>query len=139
MYKSILLAVEGSENSIRAAKEAVKITSSVKDTEVTIIYVIDHTEAESEEIHGEASEEFVLTRQLKLQPIVKLLQKEEIYYQVELVYGIPSHVISEYANDRNFDVLIMGKRGINPMQEMILGSVSRGILNKANLPVLIVK
>lgn len=139
MYRTILIAADGSDNSLRAAKEAIKIASMAKGSEVTIIYVIDHNEAGNEEIHRSSSPEFELARQQKIQPIIDLLEKEKIFHKVEMIYGIPSHVISEYANDRNFDIVIMGKRGLNPMQEMVLGSVSRSVLNKVDAPVLIVK
>ncbi|WP_422122957.1 universal stress protein [Planococcus sp. X10-3] len=139
MYKTILLAADGSENSLRAAREAVKIASMTKGSEVTILYVIDHNEAQSEEIHRGTPLEVEKARQKKIEPITDLLQSKEIFYKKEMIYGIPSHVISEYANDRNFDILIMGKRGLNPMQEMVLGSVSRSVLNKVDAPVLIVK
>lgn len=139
MYRSILIAADGSENSLRAAKEAVKLAALAKGAEVTIIYVIDHNEAGSEEIHRKASAEIELARQKKIQPIIELLEKELIFHKVEMIYGVPSHVIAEYANDRKFDILIMGKRGLNPMQEMVLGSVSRAVLNKVDMPVLIVK
>ncbi|HSJ39108.1 MAG TPA: universal stress protein [Planococcus sp. (in: firmicutes)] len=139
MYKTILIAADGSDNSLRAAREAVKLASMTKGSEVTIIYVIDHNEAGSEEIHRGSSPEFEMARQQKIQPIIDLLEMEKIYHKVEMIYGIPSHVITEYANDRNVDILIMGKRGLNPMQEMVLGSVSRSVLNKVDAPVLIVK
>lgn len=139
MYRSILIAADGSENSLRAAKEAVKLASLVKGTEVTIIYVIDHNEAGNEEIHRHASAEIELARQKKIQPIIELLEKEMVFHKVEMIYGVPTHAIAEYANDRNFDILVMGKRGLNPMQEMVLGSVSRAVVNKVDMPVLIVK
>lgn len=139
MYRTILIAADGSENSYRAAKEAVKLAGATKDAEVTILYVIDHNEAQSEDIHRGASPEYEMARQQKVQPIIDLLDQEKIFHKTEMIYGIPSHVISEYANDRNFDILVMGKRGLNPMQEMVLGSVSRSVLNKVEAPVLIVK
>ncbi|MFD1030389.1 universal stress protein [Metaplanococcus flavidus] len=139
MYKKILMAADGSDNSLRAAKEAVKLASLSKGSEVTIVYVIDHNEAQSEEIHRGTSMEVEIARQKKIEPIIDMFESEEIFYKKEMIYGIPSHVISEYANDRNFDILIMGKRGLNPMQEMVLGSVSRSVLNKVDIPVLIVK
>ena len=139
MYRTILIAADGSENSLRAAREAVKLAAMTKGSEVTVIYVIDHNEAESEEIHRGSSPEFKMARQKKIQPIVDLLEKEKIFHKVEMIYGIPSHVIIEYANDRHIDILVMGKRGLNPMQEMVLGSVSRSVLNKVDAPVLIVK
>lgn len=139
MYRTILIAADGSENSFRAAKEAVKLAGATKGSEVTILYVIDHNEAQSEEIHRGSAPEFEMARQQKIQPIIDLLERESVFHKTEMIYGIPSHVISEYANDRDFDILVMGKRGLNPMQEMVLGSVSRSVLNKVDAPVLIVK
>ncbi|SDN86199.1 Universal stress protein family protein [Bacillus sp. OK048] len=37
MYKNILLAVDGSEHSLRAAEEAVKITSLCNDCTVEVV------------------------------------------------------------------------------------------------------
>lgn len=139
MYRTILIAADGSDNSLRAGEEAVKLAKMTKGSEVTILYVVDHNEAGSEEIHRGSSPEFEMARQQKIQPVIDLLEKEKLFHRVEMIYGIPSHVISEYANDRNFDILVMGKRGLNPMQEMVLGSVSRSVLNKVDAPVLIVK
>lgn len=139
MYKTILLAADGSDNSLRAAREAVYIASRETGSEVTIMYVIDHNEAGSEDIHRDASPEVEMVRQKKIQPIIDLLEKEKVFYKVEMIYGIPSRVVTEYANERNVDLLVMGKRGLNPMQEMVLGSVSRSVVNKVDAPVLIVK
>lgn len=139
MYRSLLLATDGSENSMRAAKEAVKIASLVKGAEVTILYVIDSTESDFAEVPDNSSIEFELARKRKVQPIINDLEKEEIFYKVEMNFGIPSKIIIEVANQRNFDMLVMGKRGLNPMQEMIMGSVSRKVLSEVNCPVLVVK
>lgn len=139
MYKSILLAADGSENSLRAAKEAVKLASLVKNSEVTILYVIGSSETYEGEVHRDRSVEFDLARKRKIQPIVDELEREEIFYKVEIDFGIPSKTISEVANERSFDMLIMGKRGLNTMQEMVMGSVSRKVLNSADCPVLVVK
>lgn len=139
MYKTILLAADGSDNSFRAAREAAYLASKETGSEVTLMFVIDHNESKSEDIHRGASTEVELVRQKKIQPIIDLFEKEEVFYKVEMVYGIPSQVITEYANEKNVDLLVMGKRGLNPMQEMVLGSVSRSVINKVDPPVLIVK
>ena len=57
MYRKILIAADGSDNSLRAAKQAVNLASLTKGSEVTILYVIDHHEAQSEEIHRGTSPE----------------------------------------------------------------------------------
>ena len=47
--------------------------------------------------------------------------------------------IVEYTNKNQFDVVVIGSRGLNALQEMVLGSVSHKIAKRANCPVLIVK
>lgn len=139
MYKTILLAADGSDNSVRAAREAVYIATKETGAEVTVLFVIDHKESESEDLHRGASTEVEMSRQKKIQPIIDMLEQEKVFYKVEMIYGIPSKVVAEYANEQNVDLLVMGKRGLNPMQEMVLGSVSRSVVNKVNSPILIVK
>lgn len=41
MYKTILLAVDGSENSLRATDEAVKIASLIPDCQIIVVFVAD--------------------------------------------------------------------------------------------------
>lgn len=139
MYNTILLAVDGSENSLRAVKEAVKVAALVKGAEVTLLYVIDHKDDENDELHDTASVEFELARQGKIQPARDALEKEEIFYQVEMIYGIPAQTIIEFANERNFDMVVIGKRGLNKMQKLIMGSVSQKVANETDCPVLVVK
>ncbi|ACA40159.1 probable UspA [Lysinibacillus sphaericus C3-41] len=54
MYKHILLAVDGSENSVRAAKEAVKIAS--ENSLIEMVYVADFEKAKTEVLHAASSE-----------------------------------------------------------------------------------
>ncbi|MCY8631696.1 universal stress protein, partial [Bacillus spizizenii] len=54
-------------------------------------------------------------------------------------HGEPGPTIVSYANENQFDMLIVGSRGLNSLQEMVLGSVSHKVAKRANCPVLIVK
>lgn len=47
--------------------------------------------------------------------------------------------IVSFANRGNFDIVIIGSRGLNSFQEMVIGSVSHKVAKRANAPVLIVK
>lgn len=139
MYQSILLAVDGSETSIRAGKQAAQLASLVKGTEVTVLYVSDFEEDSSEEVHDGGPIEFQLARKKKIQPIREALEREEIFYKTEVLHGRPAQTIIELANERNFDLVVIGSRGLNSLSEMMLGSVSRKVVNQANCPVLVVK
>ncbi|WP_203341190.1 universal stress protein [Planococcus beijingensis] len=139
MYQSILLAVDGSENSMRAGKQAAQLASLIKGVEVTVLYVSDFNEDSNEEVHDGGSIEFELSRKKKIQPVRESLERENIYYKTEIMHGRPAPVIIELANDGNFDLVVIGSRGLNPISEMVLGSVSHKVLNHVHCPVLVVK
>ena len=48
MYNKILLAVDGSDNSVRATKEAVKLASVNASCVVNVLYVADFAKAKQE-------------------------------------------------------------------------------------------
>ncbi len=139
MYRKILVAVDGSENSTRAGKQAAQLASLIKGVEVTIVYVSDFDEDSNEKFHDGGSIEFELSRQKKTQPVREALDREKIYYETTVMHGRPAPVIIEVANDGNFDLVVIGSRGLNPISEMVLGSVSHKVVNQVHCPVLVVK
>lgn len=139
MYKKILLAVDGSDHSIRAAREAIKVARGSAEAQITIVYVADHANAKNEVLHSGSSAELDLQRRKKLQPVEEAIASEKIKYQVEILHGTPGPTIVEFANKEQFDMLVIGSRGLNSLQEMVLGSVSHKVVKRANCPVLIVK
>lgn len=139
MYNKILLAVDGSDHSIRAAKEAVKLASASPDSQVTIVFVADHDNAKNEVLHSSSRMELDLQRRKKIQPVEETLASGNIKYRVEILHGTPGPTIVEYANKEKFEMLVIGSRGLNSLQEMVLGSVSHKVVKRAECPVLIVK
>lgn len=139
MYRSILLAVDGSENSMRAGKQAAQLASLITGVEVTVLYVSDFNEDSNEEVHDGGLVEFELSRKKKIQPVRESLERENIYYKTEIMHGRPAPVIIELANGGNFDLVVIGSRGLNPISEMVLGSVSHKVVNHVRCPVLVVK
>lgn len=139
MFNKILLAADGSKNSIRATEEAIKIASLNANATVTVVLVADYAQAKTDVLHSESSIELDLKRRNKLVPVEELLKKENINYQVEVLRGEPGPTIVEFANKQKYELLVIGSRGLNSLQEMVLGSVSHKVVKRANCPVLIVK
>lgn len=137
MYQSILLAVDGSEHSKRAAKEAATIAAAMR-AEVTILYVVDHEDSTDEVYRDVNTTEVELNRQKKILPAQQALSAKDVFYKVEILHGRPGPTIVEYVNNGVYDLVIMGSRGMNPVRAM-LGSVSQKVLSLAKCPVLIVK
>lgn len=53
--------------------------------------------------------------------------------------GDPAEAIMDYAKEINTDLIIMGSRGLGLVRGVLLGSVSKYVLEHAKCPVLIVK
>ncbi|EOR21656.1 universal stress protein [Niallia circulans] len=139
MYKKILLAIDGSEHSKRATEEAMKIASLSEESTIKLVYVVDFSKSKDEVLHAHNKEELELSRKKKLLPFEELLNANNIDFSFELLHGDPGPAIVEHANKKKFDMVVIGSRGLNTLQEMVLGSVSHKVVKRANCPVLIVK
>ena len=139
MYKNILLAIDGSDHSERATQQAINIASLVNGSHIEVVFVADFSKAKNEVLHSQGKEELELARRQKLAPIEELIQANEMHYSINILHGDPGPTIVSYANENDFDLLIIGSRGLNTLQEMVLGSVSHKVVKRADCPVLVVK
>jgi nucleotide-binding universal stress UspA family protein len=57
----------------------------------------------------------------------------------KLVEGRPADKIVETAKNGNFDLVVVGSRGLGGIKEFFLGSVSDRVADEAPCPVLIIK
>ena len=80
-----------------------------------------------------------MARRKRLSPIEVQLKSSHLSYRLKLLHGEPGPSIVEYANKENVDLVVIGSRGLNKLQEMVLGSVSHKVVKRVNCPVLIVK
>lgn len=139
MYQKILLAADGSNHSIRATSEVIKIASLNEASTVTVVLVADYSQAKSDVLHSGSSVELDMKRRRKLLPVEELLRAANVNYRVEILHGVPGPSIVEFANKQNYELLVIGSRGLNSLQEMVLGSVSHKVVKRAECPVMIVK
>jgi nucleotide-binding universal stress UspA family protein len=139
MYKRILLASDGSEHSRRAAENAIHIATCSKDSFIEVVYVVDHSRVKSDVLKNWNSSEFVDVRKDRMKDVERLAKDSGVSYEITVLNGEPGPVIVEYCNNNSFDIVIIGSRGLNGLQEFVLGSVSHKVAKRANCPVLIVK
>ncbi len=139
MYKHILLASDGSDNALRAAKEAVKLASYHKDSEIEVVYVVDIDKSKYDILHSDSKEEAELERRKKNSNVIQYLNESGIQYKTTILRGEPGPEIVKYANEQEVDVVVIGSRGLNTFQEMVLGSVSHKVMKRVNCPAMVVK
>lgn len=139
MYQKILVAIDGSKHSLRAATEAAKMAALAKDSTVEIIYVADFSKAKNEVLHSHGKEELEQERRNRVKPAEEIMKANQVPYEVKVLRGEPGPTIVEYANKEKFDLVVIGSRGLNVLQEMVLGSVSHKVVKRVNSAVLIIK
>ncbi|WP_213423418.1 universal stress protein [Bhargavaea massiliensis] len=138
MYKRILLAVDGSDHSIRAAEHAAILAKAMNGA-VEIAYVADFSKSKEAVLHARGRSELEIQRRQRLLPAEETLKTSQVPYEVNILHGEPGPAIVSHANAHSFDLLVIGSRGLNPLQEMVLGSVSHKVMKRSDCPVMIIK
>lgn len=138
MYKKILIAADGSDNSLRATRQAADIASLIGDgvkVEIVSVIAIDvysDMVYDPIEAHGEAQREIIRSAS-------DILDDAGIDCDIVLLHGRPADEIIRYADESGADLLVMGSRGLGALREFALGSVSHKVLTHVKCPVLVVK
>ncbi|SDK06754.1 universal stress protein [Sediminibacillus albus] len=139
MFNKILLASDGSEHAIRAAEKALLLAGNNPNASIDIVYVVDGDKSKADVLHNWNSIDIDQKRKEKLTFTEQKVKRAGVDYQIKVIHGEPGPSIVKYANQNDFDVCVIGSRGLNSLQEMVLGSVSHKVAKRANCPVLIVK
>jgi nucleotide-binding universal stress UspA family protein len=138
MFTKILFATDGSEHSLRAGEKAFELASYNQGSKVVIVYVVDSKHSKDDVLQhwgANAADK----RKTKLELVERKAKHVGINYELIFLHGEPGPTIVNYANKNKFDAVVIGSRGLNTLQEMVLGSVSHKVAKRANCPVMIVK
>lgn len=65
--------------------------------------------------------------------------KSSVKFETILKFGSPANTIISLAKNENFNLIVVGSRGLSGLNEFILGSVSNKVSHAATIPVMIVK
>lgn len=60
MYQHILLAADGSDNSVRAAKEAIKLAKCSGSSVLEVVIVVDMEKSQQDVLHSRSSESLLI-------------------------------------------------------------------------------
>jgi len=139
----VLLAVDGSENSLRAAGYAANLAELIQDCKITIIHVdslISMVKTRGVNLPVDFNDLFDPAVKKGLDKIKKIFSDRKIPYDTKVLedYDI-AEAICEYAKFYNYDLIIMGSRGLGGIKGLIMGSVSNKVLHLAPCPVTIVR
>ncbi|PIC99069.1 universal stress protein [Sporosarcina sp. P29] len=135
----IAVAIDGSEHAFRAAKYALTLLGNRQDAELEVISVTDYNKVEDEQHLLQNLKSLSLYQDRIVRPVVELAGKAGVKTTITLLRGNPDQEIIKHLQTDDVEHLVLGSRGMNMMQELALGSVSRSVMEQANCPVTIVK
>lgn len=148
MYKKILVPTDGSKGAAAAIDFARDLLIGGVAQSVTLVHVasISKEVASFSIINPKGIDEKMVKHKLIHQGQQVLANSKLLFEQSGLSIDIlvelsddPGERIIKIAHDQNFDLIVMGCRGLSVMKELILGSVSSKVLHNAGCPVIIYK
>ena len=136
--KKILVPLDGSKNSMRGLDEAIYLARQCHAT-ITGLYVVP--------IYPRNLLDAIMPYQIHLSKSAKKFMdcaktkcaQKGIVFKSKIILGSPIIEISDMANNKQFDIVVIGSRGQSGLKEVFLGSVANAIIHKSKLPVLVIK
>ena len=137
--KKILVAVDGSEHSEKGLDIAISLVKESKK-EILGLFVKPNS-VESLRYGDVFSGHQDEIAKKSFQSLREKCEKNNVEFRTEIRTGDVKTTIEKMANDdqMNVDMVIIGSRGRGSVKGALLGSVSKYVLDKSKVPVLIVK
>ncbi len=128
---SLLVCVDGSENSVKALDYALKLAEKM-GSKITLLNVQELRLYESSPKTAEELGDKILSKTLDA------VGQKKIKADKKLEFGVISDSIVEVAEKGNYDLIVLGSRGLGTVKRFLLGSISDDVSHKAKCSVLIV-
>lgn len=146
-----LVATDGSPESMAALERCLDIAEPL-DAFVEVVHVV---QPELHDLGGEGPIESAVEAAEKmvfesvsdaedrgldfLEDAESVLADHDVEYETGLLYGDPAPEISDYAEEAGFDGVFVGHRGRSRRMEYHLGSVAADLVQRATVPVTVVR
>ena len=135
LISKILVAVDGSETSSKAAENAIDLAERYR-ADLIALYIVPPN-IKSSEIFDLAKEngQKIVDEVKHEASAKKLIVRTEVLLDI----GSVTKGIVEYAEKNNVNLIVLGTRGISGIKRMLLGSTASGVVTYSHCPVIVVK
>ena len=137
--KKILVTFDGSKHSEKGLDIAISLVKESKRS-IVGLFVKPHSvdSIRYGDVFSGHQDEIV---RKTFQTLRERCEENDVKFSTEIRTGDVKTTIEKMANDdhMNIDMVIIGSRGRGSVKGALLGSVSKYVLDKSNVPVLIVK
>jgi len=147
MFKRILVAIDGSAHSMKAAETAIELARTY-DTDLTFLHVttkLNLPDQLRDYLKGEqlAGQDLLAIDDATRRIVADISARAEAggVRNVKTIFreGKPARTIVAYAKSARIDTIVMGSRGLSELESALLGSVSHKVASLADCTVMIVK
>ena len=140
MFEKILVATDGSEHGLRAAKVALEL-GKISGGKVTALYVADteRTAHLPDDMLLFSMRELLLKEGKEaVEEVEKLAEEKGVAFESVVIEGHPSSEIVNQAKEAGMDLIIVGAVGRTGVDKFLLGSVAEKVVRSSGIPVLTV-
>jgi nucleotide-binding universal stress UspA family protein len=139
--KKILVAIDGSEPSNRAALLAAELASKV-GARLTLAHVMSPLWIPPETYNLNITavmEAHAKEAQKLIQNAEKLIRSSDLVIDRIVLDGFPADALADHAKDEGYDLVVVGSRGQSAISRVLLGSFSNRLAHICEVPLLIVR
>lgn len=143
MYKRILIATDGSDNSRKAAEEGVELAKAL-GAQVIALNVVNEVIIASA-VRQLGSDRKVVEDRLKtagqkaVDDIKAMAANAGVPVDTIVRIGAPANAVIDVAGAEKADLVVMGSHGESGASKLLIGSVVQKVLYWATIPVLVVR
>jgi len=139
MFEKIVVATDGSDH----AKRALAVVRELARVHHAKLYVV-HAYPSLSDFLGFKDYSSIATHRIAkgqkiLDEAVESLDPESLEIETELLEGPAVEAILHVAKTREADLIVLGARGLGTLTGLLLGSISRKVLQHAPCPVLVIR
>ena len=137
----ILLAVDGSVISTRAARQAAKLAQKIPDASVTLFNADPPLlQAAAVKMGVEATHRYHAgNSRYASRGARAALKRARVSFEEKAVVGDPAKRIAQEAKKGRYDLVVMGSHGRGGLKGVLLGSVAQKVIHLSEVPVLVVR
>lgn len=140
-FSKIMVAIDSSEHSLKAAEYALEVAKSFNAQ----LFAITVTSA-PQSYHLKQDDVLEKSREMDdsrtwLEKFSHKAKADSIELKTELInsHRPVDYVILEYAEEKNIDLIAVGTRGRSGFKRLLLGSIAPSVVSNAHCPVMVVK
>ena len=148
MFEKILVAIDGSTHSERAAAAGIEM-ARLYGSVVTVLYVVDISKEYAplgDLVSKVVEDPFAAMRDTlqkqgdeAIKRVEEMAKTAGVPAERKIIEGYPADAIISVAEKENMDLIVVGYIGVSGLERFLLGSVADKVVRNSKVPVLVVR